>query len=224
MTADGATVYMRDSRNRNTGALVAIDLASDKATVLGGSDKARRRGDASRSAHRRRRGLQRQLPEERVDAGRKRAEGRHRVPQPRGARRVERDQPIARQAPVDGDGRPRERARHVLPLRPPGEEAHQALHDAARARRQAARVDASGRDQGARRPDARRLSLAAAGDGQGRQRPSRQAAADGAERARRSVGARRVRLSPASTSGSPIAATRCSRSTTADRAASARTS
>jgi len=39
-TADGKTVYMRDSRNRNTGALVAIDLASDKATVLGGSEKA----------------------------------------------------------------------------------------------------------------------------------------------------------------------------------------
>ena len=40
MTADGRTAYMRDSRNRNTGALVAIDLASGKASVLGGSEKA----------------------------------------------------------------------------------------------------------------------------------------------------------------------------------------
>ena len=40
MTADGRTLYMRDSRNRNTGALVAIDIATDKATVLGASDKA----------------------------------------------------------------------------------------------------------------------------------------------------------------------------------------
>ena len=40
MTADGKTLYMRDSRNRNTGALVAIDIATEKATVLGGSEKA----------------------------------------------------------------------------------------------------------------------------------------------------------------------------------------
>ncbi len=40
MTADGKTLYMRDSRNRNTGALVAVDIATDKATVLGGSEKA----------------------------------------------------------------------------------------------------------------------------------------------------------------------------------------
>lgn len=38
--ADGSTVYMRDSRNRNTGALIAIDLASEKTTLLGGSEKA----------------------------------------------------------------------------------------------------------------------------------------------------------------------------------------
>ncbi|HVF63586.1 MAG TPA: S9 family peptidase [Casimicrobiaceae bacterium] len=40
LTADGKTLYMRDSRDRNTGALVAMDLASEKATVLGSSDKA----------------------------------------------------------------------------------------------------------------------------------------------------------------------------------------
>src|SRR5688572_20552847 len=40
MTADGKTLYMRDSRNRNTGALVAVDIATEKATVLGGSEKA----------------------------------------------------------------------------------------------------------------------------------------------------------------------------------------
>ena len=40
MTADGRTLYMRDSRNRDTGALVAIDIASQKATVLGGNEKA----------------------------------------------------------------------------------------------------------------------------------------------------------------------------------------
>lgn len=40
VTADGATVYMRDSRNRDTAALVAVDLASEKATILGASPKA----------------------------------------------------------------------------------------------------------------------------------------------------------------------------------------
>ena len=40
MTADGKTLYMRDSRNRNTGALVAIDIATQKPLVLGASEKA----------------------------------------------------------------------------------------------------------------------------------------------------------------------------------------
>ena len=40
MTSDGKTLYMRDSRNRDTGALVAVDIATEKATVLGASDKA----------------------------------------------------------------------------------------------------------------------------------------------------------------------------------------
>lgn len=40
MTADGTTLYLLDSRNRNTSALVALDLASEKASVLGSSDKA----------------------------------------------------------------------------------------------------------------------------------------------------------------------------------------
>jgi dipeptidyl aminopeptidase/acylaminoacyl peptidase len=40
MTADGRIFYMRDSRNRDTAALVAVDLSSDKATVLGASPKA----------------------------------------------------------------------------------------------------------------------------------------------------------------------------------------
>ena len=63
MTADGRTAYMRDSRNRNTGALVAIDLASGKTSVLGGNEKADVDGGAARSDHRRRRSLQRQVPE-----------------------------------------------------------------------------------------------------------------------------------------------------------------
>ena len=40
MTADGKTLYMRDSRNRDTGALVAIDIATQRSTVLGGNEKA----------------------------------------------------------------------------------------------------------------------------------------------------------------------------------------
>jgi dipeptidyl aminopeptidase/acylaminoacyl peptidase len=40
MTADGKTLFMRDSRNRNTGALFALDLASGKQTLIGASDKA----------------------------------------------------------------------------------------------------------------------------------------------------------------------------------------
>jgi dipeptidyl aminopeptidase/acylaminoacyl peptidase len=40
VTADGKTLYMIDSRGRNTGALVAIDLATDKPAVMGSSDKA----------------------------------------------------------------------------------------------------------------------------------------------------------------------------------------
>jgi len=40
MTADGTTLYLLDSRDRNTSALVALDLASEKASVLASSDKA----------------------------------------------------------------------------------------------------------------------------------------------------------------------------------------
>ena len=40
MTADGRTVYMEDSRDRDTAALVAIDLASEKPTVIGQHPKA----------------------------------------------------------------------------------------------------------------------------------------------------------------------------------------
>lgn len=39
-TADGRTVYMRDSRDRNTAALLAIDLETGKQTVLATDDKA----------------------------------------------------------------------------------------------------------------------------------------------------------------------------------------
>ena len=39
-TADGKTLYLRDSRGRDTAALVSMDLASGKTTVLGSSDKA----------------------------------------------------------------------------------------------------------------------------------------------------------------------------------------
>jgi dipeptidyl aminopeptidase/acylaminoacyl peptidase len=39
-TADGKTVYMYDSRERDTAALIAVDLASEKATVLGEHPKA----------------------------------------------------------------------------------------------------------------------------------------------------------------------------------------
>jgi len=40
MTADGKTLYLRDSRGRNTGALFAVDLASGKAIQIGASEKA----------------------------------------------------------------------------------------------------------------------------------------------------------------------------------------
>lgn len=40
ITADGKTIYLRDSRERNTGALFAVDLATGKRTLLGGSEKA----------------------------------------------------------------------------------------------------------------------------------------------------------------------------------------
>ena len=40
MTADGSTLYMEDSRERDTAALVAIDLATEKATVIGQHPKA----------------------------------------------------------------------------------------------------------------------------------------------------------------------------------------
>ena len=70
MTADGRTAYMRDSRNRNTGALVAIDLASGKTSVLGGSEKSDVDGALRDPRHRRRRGVQRQLSEAGVDADR----------------------------------------------------------------------------------------------------------------------------------------------------------
>jgi dipeptidyl aminopeptidase/acylaminoacyl peptidase len=39
-TADGKTLYMYDSRGRDTAALVAVDLATDKPTVLATHDKA----------------------------------------------------------------------------------------------------------------------------------------------------------------------------------------
>jgi dipeptidyl aminopeptidase/acylaminoacyl peptidase len=40
MTADGKTLYLRDSRKRNTSALFAYDLASGKQTLIGESSKA----------------------------------------------------------------------------------------------------------------------------------------------------------------------------------------
>ena len=40
LTADGKTLYLRDSRNRNTGALFAVDLASGKQSLIGASEKA----------------------------------------------------------------------------------------------------------------------------------------------------------------------------------------
>jgi len=40
MTADGKTLYLRDSRNRNTGAYFAIDRASAERTLIGESAKA----------------------------------------------------------------------------------------------------------------------------------------------------------------------------------------
>lgn len=40
MTADGKTLYLRDSRNRNTSALFAVDPASGKQRLVGASDKA----------------------------------------------------------------------------------------------------------------------------------------------------------------------------------------
>ncbi|HQR72238.1 MAG TPA: S9 family peptidase [Burkholderiaceae bacterium] len=40
MTADGRTVYLRDSRNRNTSAFFAVDVESGRQTPIGGSEKA----------------------------------------------------------------------------------------------------------------------------------------------------------------------------------------
>jgi len=40
VTADGRTLYLRDSRNRDTGALFAYDLASGRQTLIGESSKA----------------------------------------------------------------------------------------------------------------------------------------------------------------------------------------
>jgi len=39
VTSDGETLYMIYFRRRNTGALVAVELATDKATVIGSGDK-----------------------------------------------------------------------------------------------------------------------------------------------------------------------------------------
>jgi len=40
MTADGRTLYVRDSRGRNTSALLGVDIASGKSTPIGASEKA----------------------------------------------------------------------------------------------------------------------------------------------------------------------------------------
>jgi len=40
LTADGQTLYWRDSRNRNTSALIAVDLATGKQQLIGASEKA----------------------------------------------------------------------------------------------------------------------------------------------------------------------------------------
>ena len=45
MTADGKTLYMRDSRDRNTGALVAIDIATEQGD---GARRKRRRPTSTR--------------------------------------------------------------------------------------------------------------------------------------------------------------------------------
>ncbi len=40
LTADGRTLYLRDSRGRNTSALFAVDLGTDRRTLVGSSEKA----------------------------------------------------------------------------------------------------------------------------------------------------------------------------------------
>ena len=81
-----------------------------------------------------------------------------------------------------------------LSLRPQGRQGHQAVRPAPGARQGAAGADAVARAQGARRPHARVLSIAAAGLGCQWRRRAGYPRADGAQRARRPVGPRHLRL------------------------------
>ena len=142
----------------------------------------------------RNRGLRRQLPEEGMGAGRGFGEGRRRLPESRSQGRVERGLADPRQSQVDAAGRPRQRAGHVLPLRPGCEKALATLHRASRTRRPRAGADGYLRDREPRRPRAAGLPVAAARQRSQRRRQARAGAADGAVRPRRAVGARRLRL------------------------------
>ena len=160
-TADGKTLYWIDSRDRDTAALIAQDVATGKRTVVGNA-RGRHRRHPRRSAHRPGDGLFGQLSAHRMDPARCR--GRARLAFLEASSRANRRH-VAHHGrrQMDRRGRSGHRALVDLAVRPQGADADQVLHLAPGARGHAARRDAPGRDQVARRADAAVLPHASAG-------------------------------------------------------------
>ena len=209
ITADGKTVYMRDSRDRNTGALFAIEAETGERRLVHEDPRADVIGAM---VH----------PETGVVQAALVIYLRNEwtVIDPAVAGDLEKLKAIG-----EGDVNVVSRTLaddkwvvvHTSSTAPPiyylydRAAGHDAalVRDAARAQRREHGADAHGRDQEPRRPHAAELLHAAARQRSGRRRQARHAGADGAVRARRPVGPRRLGLQSACTSGSRTAATRC---------------
>ena len=200
-----------DSRDRDTGALIALDLKT-------GEQEADRRG---RPGRRRRRSC-------RIRPRRRSRRSLHLRPHASGRSSTRRSKTDFDYLDTVADGELQRRQPHArrqavdrrLPAgRRPGAVTTATTATAKKAtflftnrkdaRRPAAGEDAPGGHQVARRPEAGQLSDAAAGQRSGRRRQARQAAADGAATSTAARGPATAGASTPSTSGWPTAATPC---------------
>ena len=153
-TTDGKTLYWVDSRGRNTSALIAQDVATGKKTRhrRGRARRHRRRHGAP--AHRPGRGLCGRLSAQRLDADRRRREGRPRTSSRASCKGdISVTSRTAGRRQMDRRVEQRDAAVGRLALRPQGQEPDQAVRQPPGARGHAAHRNAPGRDQVARRQD-----------------------------------------------------------------------
>ena len=192
--SQGRTLYMNDSRNRDTGALFAIDTKTNKATLLAEDAHADVGGLIIHPARRQGAGRRVRLPPHDVEGPRQQAPTGSREAEDRQRRRPRGHEPQPRRQDVDRRVPRERRADEVLPLRSHEERGEVPLLAHVRARGAEAREDDPRARADARRATARRLPHAAGRLGRRRRRQAGQGAADGALHPRRTVGARRVGL------------------------------